>query len=383
MVSIYIRNHIPESPIKAVRISVFSHREQCELIYHHGSKKQIPVQYFLNLGEQDFKHPLLQTRSAPIINGKYCIQYSDLDELASVGSRFYATIIRAGARASQIRIQYTGRAHEASRIRFSIDPNQVANETLNIPQFESFVRSQYNTPSFHWFQGILFDEVVDRCSLPKHIDADSLFDGTLFAKGWLKKTPPVECRFISDKMGLGVFARETIPANTPLFFYSGRLVSPSKEPISAYYFLTGYNCFKRNIDSVTDGCYSRFVNHAPTKSRVGCLSANLKVICLSYFGLSLIVYETVREIKNGEQLLVSYGPRYWRESKEALFPDSKKVTLVNHDGENIKNARMISRQTLYNMATNGVSKAQAKVFRRPLFFLALSLAIAYCLNHYY
>ena len=368
MVSIYIRNHIHESPIKAVRVSVFSHRELCELIYHDGPKKQIPIQDFLSSTEQDFKHPLLQTRSAPIINGQYCIQYTDLDELASVGARFYRTIIREGAAASQIRIQYTGRNHDASRIRFSIDPNRVANETLNIPQFESFVRSQYNTPSFHWFQGILFDEVVERSSLPKHIDADSLFDGTPFANGWLTEPPPVECRYISDKIGLGVFSRETIATDTRLFLYSGRMVAPSKRPLSAYYFLTGYNCFKRNIDSVTDGCYSRFVNHAPTKSRTGCLSANLKVICLSYFGFSLMVYETVREIKKGEQLLVSYGPSYWQESKEALFPNTRKVTLVNRDGESIKNARMISRQTLYNMATNGVSKAQAKVFRRPLFF---------------
>lgn len=382
MVAIYLRNHDSQSEMKAVKFTISSHRETCDVLYHDTPSKRVPLEAFFTSDEKAFQHPLLQTEIADKIDGVYCIQYADLDELAFVGRKFYATLIRKGKQATKIRIQYTGPDYTRTKIPFSIDPNHMAQEKLSLAQFESFVRVQYKLPSFHWFQGILIDEVIALPSLPKQIDADSLFEGQRFSAEYLTQTIAVECRYISDKIGLGVFASETLPADKLLMLYSGRLVLPSRKPNSAYYFKTQYNGFKRNIDSLTAGCYSRFVNHAPRKSESGYLSANLAVSYQSYFGFSLVTYKTLREIKKGEQLLIDYGPRYWEKTKEALFPVAKKVTLVTHEGEAIQHAEAISKETFYNMAQNGISKAQIRVFRRPLIALALSLLVVFCLNYY-
>lgn len=119
---------------------------------------------------------------------------------------------------------------------------------------------------------------------------------------------PIEMRWIDEKIGWGVFARDHIPEGEFIIQYTG-MVAPitleklSLTPYSMSYFHSNYSFRKYVINSSTAGNESRFINHS---SRT-----NLEFASALDRGLIHTFLVTQRNITKGEQLLYDYGNEYW------------------------------------------------------------------------
>lgn len=124
---------------------------------------------------------------------------------------------------------------------------------------------------------------------------------------------PISLRFISDKVGYGVFAEAPIHKGDLIGEYTGIIkdkafvndttfswVYPSKknsqgEPIDV------------SLDSKYEGNEMRYVNHAN--------QPNTRKIDVPIDGLWYAVYIADKDIPAGKQITVSYGPNYWKSRK--------------------------------------------------------------------
>jgi SET domain-containing protein len=126
----------------------------------------------------------------------------------------------------------------------------------------------------------------------------------------------VAIRWISKRVGYGVFARKRIRAGTILGFYGGvlRHIPPSRE--KAFLndnYLFGFQGHRElmnfSIDAKEFRNFTAFFNHAHYKSS-GC---NLEPTFHFAKDLPRIVFVATRTIEKDEQLCYDYGDSYWED----------------------------------------------------------------------
>ncbi len=121
-------------------------------------------------------------------------------------------------------------------------------------------------------------------------------------------TRRVDIRYISKKVGYGVFAAENISPYSTLIHYTGLMmlddeIDPSHDSTFSF------SSFKKYaIDAAKHGNWARFMNHAPEGH------ATNNVIAWEYYtqkGPRIVFTAGSKGIKKGAQLLYSYGDEYW------------------------------------------------------------------------
>ena len=116
----------------------------------------------------------------------------------------------------------------------------------------------------------------------------------------------IAIRYISKKIGYGVFAKQTIKPYTVIGYYTGvftRNEHLSKDTHSTFEF-TGFNTYSLAAEKI--GGWARFMNHSELD--------DANVIAWEYFLPEMpYIFFTAgsRGIKKGAQLLYSYGDQYW------------------------------------------------------------------------
>lgn len=122
----------------------------------------------------------------------------------------------------------------------------------------------------------------------------------------------VSLKYISKKVGYGVFAKEDIPPYSVLCHYVG-VVIPTKNLKAEHDSSFSFEHFPNySIDAMKKGNWARFMNH----SDLG--SATNNVTVWEYYsphGPKIVFTSGAKGIKKGAQLLYSYGEEYWEDRK--------------------------------------------------------------------
>ena len=119
---------------------------------------------------------------------------------------------------------------------------------------------------------------------------------------------PMYLKWISNVVGYGVFAEDSIKKGDLIGEYSGVLREVQKTSDNLdyawYYSLDGLNEKKLVVDGKNEGNELRFINHANNPNTV-------RIDVLGKDGIFHVVYVASRDIKKDEQLTVSYGEGYF------------------------------------------------------------------------
>lgn len=124
----------------------------------------------------------------------------------------------------------------------------------------------------------------------------------------LSFTTRVEIRYISKKVGYGVFAKERIPPYSVLNSYAG-LMRPDKAIATdndSTFMFSEFLSF--SLDAAKQGNWCRFMNHSPPRN------PHTNVVAWEHYsdwGPRIIFTACRHGIKKGAQLLYSYGDQYW------------------------------------------------------------------------
>ena len=128
----------------------------------------------------------------------------------------------------------------------------------------------------------------------------------------LPYTTRFEIRYISKKVGYGVFAKERIAPYSILNSYAG-LLRPDKAIAmnnDSTFMFSDFESF--SIDAGKQGNWCRFMNHSP----IGDPKTN--VVAWEHYsdwGPRIIFTASHKGIKKGAQLLYSYGESYWEDDR--------------------------------------------------------------------
>ena len=121
------------------------------------------------------------------------------------------------------------------------------------------------------------------------------------------KLAPMYLKWISEKVGYGVFAKKPIKVGDFIGEYSGvfRLVTDNDNIDYAWYYIAPATTGKQLvIDAKFEGNELRFINHASDPNTV-------KIDVLDERDVSHPCYIAIKDIKKDEQITVSYGDSYW------------------------------------------------------------------------
>lgn len=135
-----------------------------------------------------------------------------------------------------------------------------------------------------------------------------------------EQNAPMYVKWVSEKVGYGVFADRDIREGDFLGEYVGelRLVNNDADDedldYAWFYTLDAPDSRKLVIDGKKQGNELRFINHSPNPNTA-------KIDVLGEDGAFHICYIAIKDIKKGRQLTVSYGDEYWtsREIDPELF----------------------------------------------------------------
>ncbi len=128
--------------------------------------------------------------------------------------------------------------------------------------------------------------------------------------------PPVYVKWVSDKIGYGLFAKQDIPAQHLIAEYAGVISHKDKirnktwswKHPSGGKFLDKYPT-DMSLNGYNFGNETRFINHGIDPERG---YPNCKTEFAYIDGTWRLLYVTKRYIKKDEEILVSYGITYWR-----------------------------------------------------------------------
>lgn len=373
MVKITLTNQVKESPYKkaildiSIGICLIDEKEEMDLAL---------------LDSTSFQHPLLSHPSLKSETTDYQYSYNDMQGLLNTAKYVYATLLHTkNPKSCRFIINpepqfFTQKA--IYKIPFSLDPNNAANQFISVSQINGII-SQSSHHSFHFFDNLLIDTILLYDDLPSMIDGDELFNCDPIAYELLNKPDAFdqcELRNINHFIGFGIYAREDIKKGTAICLYQGRKENPKDK---RYHFIPRHDALGLGIDARLYGNIGRFVNHAPptdgTKSSdPRFLDANLIGERYVVYGIEVIIFTTVKDIRKNEQLLVDYGARYFEGGDEYRFnvhgslcdPQGKRLQEKHHDKLSI----------LRIMAKNGITQAAYQLLRRPLIAVVIVLAIA-------
>jgi hypothetical protein len=359
---ITLSNQNPDSQYREVSINLVTGR--CKLSEELCVARN-------ELLEAGFYHPLLGLQNTQVSNRLFHYEYDDIDELLQSARYVYSILLNADDPAAcvfKINPSPIFRYAEIEEgIYFSVNIDKPAQERISIGQLEGIV-SQIDQHSFQFIEGILIDGEFTMGRLPQSIDGDMLYRMDENLVDFLRtprKIKRFELRYIDPKMRLGVFSRYMIKKGELLFFYGGLKKNLDSEYLN-YAFIQKLDCLNLYIDAYECGNIGRFVNHSPNPdskthvSSTGLLEANIKTESYYLNGVQMVFFMANRDIFKGEQLLVDYGPAYFKKTTARRFKasDSRIVNAISMltSQEKLRHIKV--------MASQGVEQAKQYLFLR-------------------
>jgi hypothetical protein len=160
-----------------------------------------------------------------------------------------------------------------------------------------------------YIKSIRFEEGIE-----KQVIASYAKMGTRFTLRWIRWRQRAVMRFISERVGFGLFAASDIAEGESVCEYTGfvcRFESVEDHTYSYAYVFEEPNDLGLTliVDSLQEGNESRFINHSR--------NSNLLSSCEFYNGHSHIHLRARRKIPAGEQLFLDYGDGYWSAAGKA------------------------------------------------------------------
>jgi uncharacterized protein len=374
MVKLYIPNHNKLSDKKHL---IFDSSENC-FITDDGNIVDKTL-FFSKVC--DFDHPIFKS---PLLTSKtnhHTLLYDSLEQLFDLLGRIYPTIIKSKT-PSQCRFDISPSkkfelANENTLFALSIDSLKKAQEFTTVKILNAIV-SQLTNTHFHYSEKIMVKECITTDTLPDWVNADDLYAHQNAASHFLKDNASpsfFELRFISHKIGFGLYARQAIKKNTALFPYTGVKLHETAQK-SSYRFIDKDD-FNLVLDAKNHGNLARFINHAPKKSSdKNEILAN--VYCNHHLinGIGIITFYAAKDISIGEQLLLEYEKTPF-ENKPFHFKTNGK--LYDENGKHIKKTKK-DKKIIRMLATHGLKKAQLQLLKKPLLTLTLSILLLIAIN---
>lgn len=126
-----------------------------------------------------------------------------------------------------------------------------------------------------------------------------------------KKLAPMSVRWLGKDVGYGVFAEADISKDQFIGIYTG--VVQERDKVMSKDYAWAYPAYtvqgqRISLDAKYEGNEMRFVNHSYKPNSV------VRYV-LGLDGLWHVCYVALRPIKKGQQILISYGKKYWESRK--------------------------------------------------------------------
>lgn len=187
-------------------------------------------------------------------------------------------------------------------------------EAFKLPKLEALLPIEGFTYIDHlYFEDVkTFKKVFLRCQkayIHDWIDQKKLFRGMYYQKEIKENLhPQIEIRWISETLGYGVFAKQTILPKAFVGEYVGVVKKRSIFPNNNLYAMRYPTLFQKKrdyyIDAEKKGNFTRFINHSP--------NPNLEIESVYFSPFTRMIFTAKRKIVKGEQLLFDYGDEYWK-----------------------------------------------------------------------
>ena len=191
------------------------------------------------MNESDFSHPLLKEPFTPSPDHLFHYEYDDVDGLLYSAIFIYATLLRAdNPRSCLFKINPSLVFQQLSfgdELYVSIHRHKIAQESINISQFESLVGHLFNV-KFKFSECLIIEDMFTVQDLPPTINGDALYQTKSHIVELLKvpkEFSRYELRYINSMMGFGVFSREEIKNGDIIGMYSG--VKTANRPVTLKY----------------------------------------------------------------------------------------------------------------------------------------------------
>lgn len=172
------------------------------------------------------------------------------------------------------------------------------------------------TIGFRFLPQIAFESPEEKAEIQRRglekesVTSEERERGDLFRKEIeAASLPGVSIRSISETVGYGLFAEESIQPGSYAGEYTGIVRRNNRryiEPLNHYcyrYPVLDHLGLSFVIDA-TQGNLTRFINHSS--------KPNLQPSYAFYDGFYHLIFLALREILPGEQLFYDYGPTYWQ-----------------------------------------------------------------------
>lgn len=344
------------------------------------------------LGEQlcriGFDHPLLKESTCSPSIYEHIYEYDDFDGLMKASRFVYGTLIRLdNPLLARFRIQPSAkfvRTKAEYTFAFSTNSRKSANKTITIPQLNAIVSALKGSP-FCYQDTLVLDKNITIHDLVQEINADILYETNDAIAEFCNQpddTARFEIRYINKHVGFGVFAKQAIKKDDMIMHYAGEKCA--KKPPFSYTFIEKQDCFKADINSSHFGNIARFVNHALPASRdvtnkEWCY-ANAKAVDCSIYGNNVVVFIARRDIQSGEQILISYGQDYFKNT-EAMILWRHDHHMVHANGKRIKPDGIHDKRDFFKVLADCHVMSCAYHYRPSIVFLLLVLGLVcakYC-----
>jgi uncharacterized protein len=130
--------------------------------------------------------------------------------------------------------------------------------------------------------------------------------------------PCMTVRWIDEEVGFGVFAAERI---LPCMFvgeYTGLIQERKSKHVRESNYCIRYTSWPMGkrlhvIDAENFGNFTRFINHSD--------HPNISLVCTYWRGMPRLIFISLKEISDGEQLTFDYGKTFWKQLPHQIKRD--------------------------------------------------------------
>ncbi len=349
--------------------------------------REIQLKQLLN---SDFRHPLLAEPFHQPSDHLFHYEYATIDELFYSAIYVYSVLLHSNQpHECKFKINPSSAFQHspfAKEICFSIGNYKFAGECLSIKQLNGVITHLAGS-QFEFTETMVINDCFTMADLPHRVDGDALYDlNDEFIQ--LVKAPidwrRYELRYIHPTIGFGVFSNQTIKKGELISFYTG-LKSIHRFPSSSYVYTHKFDALNMCLDAFKCGNLSKFINHAPSSDlnevssqRTSLCTANINAFNQLVRGIDVFVYFAKRDISPGEQLLVNYGPQFFKDSPIHRFKTNGQPMIAN---KKIFGNHLQKINHLRIMSHHGVQKAQIFLLLRTCgLVVGLFLIIEWFIN---
>lgn len=347
-----------------------------------NNEDKINLYYFKKL---DFSHPLLSETLDHSPTNSYCYHFDDLADLWLLPRRIYGALIHNNNSAdTKFTLSPSASFYKLKtiyQIPFSLDFHREAKERITVNQLNNIV-SYFSDFQFQFQDKLVINTEFHYSDLPAEVDGDALYTKDEKLMKLLEQADDfetLELRYINHFIGFGVFARQNLSKGTCISFYYGKKkLKPQK---MNYFFHPKLDSLNMGIDARECGNIARFINHAPDAEDCppSFMTANLISISYNIFGIEVMAFFALRDIKKGDQLLFNYSKKYF--DKLELFKFKLDGNLVNSNNEKLVDNREQKNASLRVFARNGIKQALFKLIKHYSLVVLTILVLVLVLHH--